>query len=194
MVKTTQPSDIDPDSSSEICAKSVQGGMSAQRSEQIVAWNALADAMIKVVKTIKKNEQRQAEMKKHIRLVALVVIAAVVCGMMGGAYVARTVLEQVQAGKAVVGQLQAQQTSMAVEQHATLEAVTALADALAKDIEAGQTLEPEDEEAAAEAARQAQLKAAQAEKTMAATPAARATADRKIQAAKMKKKKKKDDQ
>ena len=103
MVKTTQPSDIDPDSSSEICAKSVQGGISAQRSEQIVAWNALADAMIKVVRTIKKNEQHLEKMTQHIRLVALVVIAAVVCGMLGGAYVARSVLVQRMVNTGAVG-------------------------------------------------------------------------------------------
>jgi hypothetical protein len=162
------------------------------RAKQIEAWNAMSENLVKVVKTIKNNEERQAAAELRVarrgKRLAGAVYLALVLGVIFIGSVALVIRAQVDEGKAAVVDMRQQLTvtsqtlaKMKTQQDATLTAVNALAVALGRKIEADTSQDPAADVEAAEAAQKAQVKALEAKKTTANTPSEKAAADREIE-------------
>lgn len=141
------------------------------RREQIQAWNHMAEQMVNVVRTIKKNEG------KLMRVVALV--AAVVFGGSGiDWYLGDTVIDRT---AQQLEQMRAQNEAFGTKQDAMLRAVIELAEAQALSIEAAQDFDPDKETAAKAAALDALRAALEAKKATTDSAAEKRVVDRKIE-------------
>lgn len=205
---------IDPDASSEILVQSVKKTMSdhdfeavtddelaehleaqkaearrleanAMREAQIEAWNAMADAMGKVVITIKRNEKTIAEGIDEVRALArasrrrdLVLVVAAVLSLLVVGYLARSIDREFKSWRASI---EAQQVSLDKKQQATLDAVNALAIALGKKLEAEHEMDPAADSEAKVSALEAQRKALEAKRETAPDATAKSKVDRQIE-------------
>lgn len=129
--------------------------------EQILAWNDMAEQMIKVVKTIKVNEEKTLGSEKRNQRVSWFVVGVMCVSIAGNIHVTLNARAQTEALNA---EMTAANARSAANQNRMLEAVASLAEAQALLIKAEAEYDPEAKREAGVKALEAREKALVAKK------------------------------
>lgn len=148
------------------------------RKEQIAAWNNMAEQMVNVVRTIKRNEGKLGDTIKRMMQLVVLVGAFVFGGSGIDWYLGDTVVDRTAEQLDV---MRKQNEDFARKQDAMLGAVIELAQAQALSIEAAQDFDPDKETAAKIAALDALKAALQAKKITTDSDAEKAAVDERIE-------------
>lgn len=148
------------------------------RRQQILAWNAMAEAMIDVVKTIKTNEKKSDESDVRRRRVVYFVVAAAIAAV---AINWRQGDEMIRQAAAHQQRVEQRLEASAGNQNKLLHAVAELAEAQALGIEAGADSDPAKEKIAKVQALEARKGALEAKQATETDPEQKAKTERKIE-------------
>ncbi len=148
------------------------------RREQIKAWNAMAEAMIDVVKTIKTNEKKMDESDARRRRLIFLVVAAAIIAVFVNWRQGQTMIEQAAEHQQRV---ERNLEDSSKKQDKLMLAVAELAEAQAVGLEADADYDPDKGKIAKAEALEAQKLALEAKKEAQTDPEQKAKTERKIE-------------
>lgn len=148
------------------------------RRQQIKAWNAMAEEMINVVKTIKLNERKSEERDQQRRLIAMIVVAAALLAILMNWWQGERMLRQARGHQDRVERVLEAQTE---KHNALLNAIAELAEAQALGIDAVASFDPAKDKVAKAQALEAQKVALEAKRATESDPARLAETERRLE-------------